>query len=125
MMDMEQAGAAMGPRRDMSPAGVLVVDDYAPNLTALRALLAPIADVIEVDSGARALHEIDRRDYAVVILDILMPRMDGLEVARTIRGGARNAQVPIIFLTAMDSDNAQILDGYAVGAVDYLRRPLE
>jgi signal transduction histidine kinase len=54
-----------------------------------------------------------------------MPRMSGIDVARTIRSGNRNAQVPIIFLTAMDTSSAQILDGYAVGAVDYLCRPLE
>lgn len=105
-------------------AGVLVVDDYLPNLAALRALLAPIAEVTEVDSGARAIDEISRRDYAVVVLDIQMPRMDGFEVARRIRAGHSNAQVPIIFLTAMD-DAAPVVEGYAAGAVDYLRRPLE
>jgi len=114
-----------GPRPKISPPGVLVVDDYAPNLTSLRALLAPVAEVTEVDSGARALDEIGRRDYAFVILDVKMPRMSGIEVARTIRGGERNAQVPIIFITAMNTNAAQILDGYAVGAVDYLFRPLE
>ena len=106
-------------------SGVLVVDDYPPNLLALEALLAPIGAITTVESGTRALEEIGRRDYAVVILDVQMPRMDGLEVARRIRVGARNAQVPIIFLTAMDSDAAPILDGYAAGAVDYLRRPLD
>jgi signal transduction histidine kinase len=111
-------GAQVGP-------GVLVVDDYAPNLTALRALLAPIADVTTVNSGARALEEVRCRDYAVVVLDVQMPLMDGIEVARRIRSGDSNAQVPIIFLTAMDSAAMQILDGYAAGAVDYLRRPIE
>jgi signal transduction histidine kinase len=106
-------------------ARVLVVDDYAPNLTALAALLAPIAAVVGVDSGARALEELDRADYAVVVLDVQMPRMDGLEVARRIRAGSGNAQVPLIFLTAMDSDAAQVLDCYAAGAVDYLRWPFE
>ena len=101
------------------------MDDYPPNLTALRALLAPIAEVTTVESGARAIDEISRRDYAVVVLDIQMPLMDGFEVARRIRAGDCNAQVPIIFLTAMDSGAVQILDGYAAGAVDYLRRPLD
>jgi signal transduction histidine kinase len=59
------------------------------------------------------------------VLDIRMPDLDGIEVARRIRAGRSNAQVPIIFLTAMDGDAAQIRDGYAAGAVDYLRRPLE
>jgi signal transduction histidine kinase len=104
-------------------AGVLIVDDYLPNRTALRALLAAIAPINEADSGTRALDEIDKRDYAVVVLDIEMPRMSGLDVARRIRGGRRNQQVPIIFLTSRDSDTADILDGYAAGCVDYLRRP--
>jgi signal transduction histidine kinase len=108
-----------------SSARVLVVDDYAPNLTALAALLAPIALVTAVDSGARALEEIDRGDYAVVVLDVQMPRMNGLEVARRIRASSNGAQVPLIFLTAMDSDAAQVMDGYAAGAVDYLRWPVE
>lgn len=102
---------------------ILVVDDYAPNLIALRALLEPIAAVTGADSGARALEEVERTEFAVVVLDVNMPRVDGLEVARRIRAGQVNRQVPIIFLTAMDSDPAQILDGYAAGAVDYLRRP--
>jgi signal transduction histidine kinase len=104
-------------------AQILVVDDYAPNLIALRALLEPIAEVTGADSGARALEEAERCEFAVVVLDVNMPRVDGLEVARRIRAGQVNAQVPIIFLTAMDSDPSQILDGYAAGAVDYLRRP--
>ena len=116
---VEDAGPGAGP------AAVLVVDDYAPNLTALRALLESIAEVAPVDSGARALDELRRRDYAVVVLDIQMPRMDGIEVARRIRAGDHNPQVPIIFLTAMDSDAVQILEGYAAGAVDYLCRPFE
>jgi signal transduction histidine kinase len=105
--------------------GVLVVDDYPHNRTALEALLTPIAAVTTVDSGERALAEIGRRDFAVVVLDVHMPRMSGVEVARRIRAGSHNVQVPIIFLTAMDSDSAQVLEGYAVGAVDYLRRPFE
>ena len=108
-----------------APAGVLVADDYAPNRTALRAVLGPVAAITDVDSGERALQEISRRDYAVVVLDIHMPGMGGVEVARRIRAGSHNAQVPIIFLTAMESDAAQVLEGYAAGAVDYLRLPFE
>src|SRR5687767_2952236 len=106
-------------------AGVLIADDYPHNRTALRALLAPVAAITDVDSGERALQEISHRDYAVVVLDIHMPGMGGVEVARRIRAGSHNAQVPIIFLTAMESDAAQVLEGYAAGAVDYLRLPFE
>jgi signal transduction histidine kinase len=113
------------PERLLTAPAVLVVDDYGPNRTALRALLAPIAPVTEADSGAYALDEIARRDFAVVVLDVQMPRMDGITVARRIRAGGRNAQVPIILLTAMDSGAAPTVDGYAAGAVDYLRRPVD
>jgi signal transduction histidine kinase len=106
-------------------AGVLIADDYPPNRTALRALLAPVAAITDVDSGERVLQEISNRDYAVVVLDIHMPGMGGVEVARRIRAGSHNAQVPIIFLTAMESDAAQVLEGYAAGAVDYIRLPFE
>jgi len=102
---------------------ILVVDDYGPNVTALRALLEPIASVTGADSGTRALEEADRSEFALVVLDVNMPRVNGLEVARRIRAGRVNGQVPIIFLTSMDSDPSQILDGYAAGGVDYLRRP--
>ena len=115
-------------QHDQSPApppGVLVADDYPPNRTALRALLDPVGTVTAVESGARALEAIARGDYAVVVLDIQMPNMGGVEVARRIRAGERNAQVPIIFVTAMDSDPARIQEGYAVGAVDYICRPFD
>ena len=107
------------------PQDVLVVDDYGPNRTALRALLASIATITDVDTGTRALEEIGRRDFAVVVLDIQMPGLDGVEVARRIRAGEHNAHVPIIFLTAMDRDASRILEGYAAGAVDYLNRPFD
>jgi signal transduction histidine kinase len=118
-------GGAAQPAAPAAPAGVLVVDDYLPNRTALRALLAPIAAITDVASGTRAIEEINIRDYAVVVLDIHMPGMDGVEVARRIRTGSHNAQVPIIFVTAIDSDAAQVLEGYAAGAVDYIGRPFE
>ena len=102
---------------------ILVVDDYPPNLIALRALLEPVAGVTAVDCGSRALAEVDRCEFAVVVLDVNMPGMSGIDVARRIRAGRGNAQVPIIFLTSMDSDASQMLDGYAAGAVDYLKRP--
>ena len=118
-----EAGEVGEPRS--AGARVLVVDDYPPNLTALRALLEPIAPVFEAESGSRALEELGRREFAVVVLDVHMPRMDGLEVARLIRAGSFNRQVPIIFLTAAESDVTEILDAYAAGCVDYLKRPFD
>jgi len=117
--------AGLQPEPRSTSAGILVIDDYAPNLTALEALLSPIAAVTVAGSGPDGLAELGRRDYAVVVLDVQMPHMSGLDVAKRIRSGSSNAQVPIIFLTAADGGGAEVLDGYAAGAVDYLRRPIE
>jgi signal transduction histidine kinase len=106
-------------------ADILIVDDYAPNRTAMRALLSSVAPVTDVGSGERAIEAIAQRDFAAVVLDIQMPGLDGVEVARRIRAGRHNAQVPIIFVTAMDADAAPFLVGYAAGAVDFLRRPID
>jgi len=119
------AGEVAESPEAQAPPRVLIVDDYAPNRTALRAVLDPIAAITDVDSGERAIEEINRRDYAVVVLDIQMPRMNGVDVARRIRAGSHNAQVPIIFLTAREADAAQVLEGYAAGAVDYLCLPFD
>ena len=97
------------------PPASLIVDDYTPNRTAVRAILEPLAAITDVDSGDRALEEIERRDYAVVVLDIHMPRMSGVEVARRIRAGSHNAQVPIILLTAREADAAEVSGGLRRG----------
>jgi signal transduction histidine kinase len=105
---------------------ILIVDDYPPNLTALAALLDSIGrEVVTAGSGEEALGALSTGDFAVVVLDVKMPGMSGLEVARRVRSCNRNATVPIIFLTACDSDTAETLDGYAAGAVDYVRKPFE
>jgi signal transduction histidine kinase len=107
-------------------AAILVADDYPANLTALVALLEPLGtEVVTASSGQEALAQIARRELAVVVLDVKMPDIGGLEVARRIRSFERNSAVPIIFLTALDEDAAAALDGYAAGAVDYVRKPFE
>jgi len=107
-------------------AHILVVDDYAPNLAAMSALLEPIGrEVTTARSGEEALRRLADREFAVVVLDVRMPGLNGLEVARRLRSSNRNATVPIIFLTALDGDTADIVEGYAVGAVDYVRKPFE
>ena len=107
-------------------ARILLVDDRAANLIALEAILAPLNQVtVLARSGKQALAELARQDFAVVLLDIMMPGMDGFETADRIRRGTRNADVPIIFLTAASTRLDFSFRGYSAGAVDYLAKPFD
>jgi signal transduction histidine kinase len=105
---------------------ILLVDDRPTNLMALRALLQrPDYNLVLATSGEAALSEVLRQDFALVVLDVAMPGMDGFQVAATIKGREQSRQIPIIFLTASVYDMEHIFRGYTVGAVDYLRKPLD
>jgi len=105
---------------------VLLVDDRPENLLALEAVLAQLGvEIVSANSGEEALRALLLDDYAVVLLDVQMPGMDGFETARFIRGRERSATTPIIFLTALSQDVDQILRGYEAGAVDYVLKPFE
>jgi two-component system, NtrC family, sensor kinase len=105
--------------------GVLVVDDAQANLIAMRALIGDMpCDVVLASSGKDALLELGRREFAVVLLDVMMPGMDGFEVSRRVRSDPRTRDVPIIFLTAMNESEASAIRGYGVGAVDFLFKPV-
>jgi DNA-binding response OmpR family regulator len=108
-------------------ARILLVDDRYENLVALEAILSSISDValIPARSGEQALTELTASDYAVVLLDVMMPGLDGFETADRIRHGTRNADVPIIFLTAASISPDATFRGYTVGAVDYLAKPFD
>ena len=113
-------GAAPGPDR----VNILVVDDRRPKLVAMNALLADLGEnVICVESGADALRQLLARDFAVILLDVNMPDMDGFEAAALIRQRPRLQHVPIIFMTAA-SDDTHALRGYSLGAVDYILTPV-
>ncbi|MEA2316999.1 MAG: hypothetical protein QOD44_1188 [Solirubrobacteraceae bacterium] len=105
---------------------VLLVDDRPENLLALGAVLEPL-DVRQVTagSGEEALRALLAADFAVVLLDVQMPGMDGFETAEYIRGRERSARTPIIFLTAVSTDVSQVLRGYEAGAVDYVLKPFD
>jgi len=84
-----------------SPASVLVVDDNAGKRLAVRAMLAPLGHaVVEADSGSAALLAVAERSFAVILMDVSMPILDGYETARLIRRRIESASTPIIFLTA-------------------------
>ena len=105
---------------------VLLVDDRADNLLALRAVLEPLGlDLVEAASGEEALRHLLAGEFALIILDVQMPVLDGFETARLIRGRERTRYVPIIFLTAISGEPEHYQRGYESGAVDYVYKPFE
>jgi two-component system sensor histidine kinase/response regulator len=104
---------------------VLLVDDVEANLVVLEALLGDLdCTLIRANNGNEALRQLLKRDYAVMLLDVQMPEMDGFEVARYARDNPNTHDVPIIFLTAMHGSDENLLRGYGTGAVDFLFKPI-
>ena len=104
---------------------LLLVDDRKENLLALEALLeTPGLEILTASSGNEALGLMLEYDFAVVILDVQMPGMDGFEVAELMRKNKRTRYLPIIFVTAISKDENYVFKGYETGAVDYLFKPL-
>jgi signal transduction histidine kinase len=111
---------------DRSSASLLLVDDHPENLLALESLLDPMGyDLHRATSGEDALRKVLRNDFAVILLDVQMPGMDGFEIASLIKTRPRSRSTPIIFVTAINKDRAYVFHGYDVGAVDYLFKPLQ
>jgi len=107
------------------PAKVLCVDDQPANLLTLEATLADLdLDLVKAGSGPEALRQLLQDDFALILMDVRMPDMDGFETAELIRQRKRCQHTPIIFLTAAERDDLQIFKGYALGAVDYLCKPI-
>src|SRR5438270_5334412 len=113
----------------LSPAErlpILVVDDRPDNLVTLEAVLAPLGlDVITASSGEEALRLMLERDFALILLDVRMPGIDGIETAKMIKARERTAEVPIVFLTAARDEVSAMVRGYDVGAVDYVLKPFD
>ena len=108
-------------------ASILLVDDQPKNLLALEAILEEGLDVelIRASSGPEALKHLLTREFAVIILDVQMPGMDGFETARLIKDRERSRHIPIIFLTAISKEDMFVFRGYTVGAVDYISKPFD
>ncbi len=107
-------------------ARILLVDDRMENLVALDAILSSLNQIlVPVRSGAQALQALLADEFAVVLLDIVMPGMDGFETAEQIKRHPKTRDVPIIFLTAATGPLEQAFRGYAAGAVDYLAKPFD
>jgi PAS domain S-box-containing protein len=106
-------------------ANILLVDDQPSNLLVLRAILEELGqNLVEARSGDEALRLLSEHEFAVVLLDVLMPGLDGFETAKRMRQQAKSLHTPIIFLTAHDIDRSQLEHGYSMGAVDFLVKPL-
>lgn len=104
---------------------VLIVDDQARNLDALEAMLAPLDCVfVRAETSDQALLSLLRHDFAAIILDIRMPDMSGIDLAKLIKQRKRSQHVPILFLTAHLLEETDVLQGYGVGGVDYLSKPI-
>lgn len=107
-------------------ANILLVDDNLNNLLALEAILTPLnQNLVRAISGEDALRCLLKQDFAVILLDVNMPKIDGFETARLIRERERSRDIPIIFLTAYSKNESLEFKGYSLGAVDYLVKPID
>ncbi|HYC95067.1 MAG TPA: response regulator, partial [Sphingomicrobium sp.] len=109
----------------MTEARILLVDDDERNLMALGEVLEDLAEVVTATSGAEALRFLLKQDFAVILLDVFMPGMDGYETASLIREREQTARIPIIFLSAVNKETEHLMRGYAMGAVDYVFKPVD
>jgi PAS domain S-box-containing protein len=113
------------PPSSQPRANILLVDDKPANLLVLRAVLDGLGqNLVDADSGAKALELLRDQEFAVVLLDVLMPGLSGFETARLIRKHPRSPHTPIVFLTAAEIDRPEIEEGYSLGAVDFLLKPI-
>jgi CheY-like chemotaxis protein len=111
---------------DETQANILLVDDHPENLMVLEAILKkPGHSLVKAHSGEEALRCLLDQDFAVILLDVQMPGMDGFETANLIRQRQRSRNTPIIFITAFSTNDAFVFKGYSLGAVDYLLKPID
>src|SRR3954470_15233963 len=125
--DFEADPAAVAePRaRENARARVLVVDDDEHNLLAIRTVIEDIAEVEVAASGEKALRHLLKGEFAVILLDVYMPGMDGYETARIIREREQTKRIPIVFLSAVNKEKEHLMRGYSMDAVDYVFKPVE
>ena len=117
---------APAPAESNDAVNILLVDDQEKNILALEAILsAPDLNLVRALSGEEALSKMLDHEFALVILDVQMPGMDGFETAQLIRGTRRTKDIPIIFVTAISKEQTYVFQGYEAGAVDYLFKPFD
>ena len=119
-------GRSGGSDLDSIAVSVLLVDDRRANLVALEATLAPLeVRLVSATSGPEALRHLLHEEFAVMLIDVQMPGMDGFETASLVKQHPRTAQIPIIFITAIERDASHVFTGYERGGVDYLVKPFD
>lgn len=112
--------------RSQEPVNILMVDDHPANLLALEATLEPLGEtLVQARSGRQALEEIERRDFALVLLDVRMADLDGFQTAALMRKHERARETPIIFLSAIHTETHYARQGLSLGAVDYIYKPFD
>src|SRR3954452_5008740 len=104
---------------------VLVVDDDERNLLAIRTVLEDVGEVVEARSGEEALRHLLKEEFAVILLDVYMPGMDGYETAQIIRSREQTKRIPIVFLSAVNKETEHLIRGYSMGAVAYVFKPVD
>ncbi|MFL6846381.1 MAG: response regulator [Allosphingosinicella sp.] len=104
---------------------VLVVDDDERNLLAIRNVLEDLGEIVVAKSGEEALRHLLKGEFAVILLDVYMPGLDGYETAQMIRSREQTKRIPIVFLSAVNKETEHLMRGYSMGAVDYVFKPVE
>src|SRR3979411_647661 len=125
MMTSPRRGMVEAETKPQVAVNVLIVDDDPTKRFALKTVLAPLGEIlVEASSGADALRQLLRQEFAVVLLDVRMPVMDGFETAQLIRQRPRSELTPIIFVTALGQAETDMGRGYDLGAVDFVFAPV-
>ncbi len=113
------------PEEAVERPRVLVVDDDERNLLAISTVLEDVGDIVVAKSGEGALRHLLKGEFAVILLDVFMPGMDGYETAQIIRSREQTKRIPIVFLSAVNKEAEHLIRGYEMGAVDYVFKPVE
>src|SRR6202171_5879976 len=125
MMTSPRRSLVESQPKPQTAVSILIADDDATKRFALKAILAPLGEnVVEASSGADSLRQLLRQEFAVILLDVRMPTMDGFETAQLIRQRPRSELTPIIFVTALDQAETDMGRGYDLGAVDFVFAPI-
>src|SRR4051794_1710672 len=119
------AGPEMVGAPEIEQPRVLLVDDDERNLLAVKSILEDLGEVVAAQSGEEALRHLLKGEFAVILLDVYMPGMDGYETAQIIRSREQTSRIPIVFLSAVNKEMEHLLRGYAMGAVDYVFKPVD
>src|SRR5919112_1575415 len=121
----KSAARTRPPELRDGPPRVLVVDDDEKNLLAISTVLEDIGEIVPARSGEESLRHLLKGEFAVILLDVYMPGMDGYETAQIIRSRDQSKGIPIVFVSAVNKEAEHLLRGYAMGAVDYLFKPVD